>query len=95
MESALGDLAETRPAEEEEEAQETQLERPLVALDAASRAELDAVEAALARLSVGDYGTCARCGQPIEAERLRALPTTRLCADCADELDREARRTRA
>lgn len=41
------------------------------------------LEAAAARLSAGTYGRCHRCGRPIGAERLAALPSTRLCVDCA------------
>ncbi|HET9457863.1 MAG TPA: TraR/DksA C4-type zinc finger protein, partial [Candidatus Limnocylindrales bacterium] len=35
---------------------------------------LAAVEAALARLEAGSYGTCVRCGRPIASERLEAIP---------------------
>ena len=41
------------------------------------------LEAAAARLSAGTYGRCGRCGRPIGAERLAALPSARLCVDCA------------
>lgn len=37
------------------------------------------VEAALARLRDGSYGRCEQCGQPIEPERLEALPYATLC----------------
>jgi RNA polymerase-binding transcription factor DksA len=43
-------------------------------------AELDA---ALARVDLGTYGTCERCGQPIGAPRLEALPAARTCIRCA------------
>jgi RNA polymerase-binding transcription factor len=93
VEDALGELDANRPPEDEEDAQEAQLGQPLVALDEASRAELAAIDAALARLTVGDYGICTRCGEPIETERLQALPTTTLCAECAADVAREARRS--
>jgi DnaK suppressor protein len=41
------------------------------------------VELSLRRLSTGDYGTCGSCGQQIPEARLRALPWTRLCVECA------------
>ena len=40
------------------------------------------VEAALARLAAGTFGTCIRCGKPIAAERLEALPWAAHCIDC-------------
>jgi RNA polymerase-binding transcription factor DksA len=49
-----------------------------------SRAELRALDAAAERLAAGTYGTCARCGAPIAAERLDALPAATRCIRCAD-----------
>lgn len=46
--------------------------------------ELRALDAASARLAAGTYGTCARCGRPIAAGRLDALPATTTCITCAD-----------
>jgi DnaK suppressor protein len=42
---------------------------------------LGEVEAALARLEDGSYGSCDVCGKPIGAERLAAIPWARLCID--------------
>ncbi|HUZ09967.1 MAG TPA: TraR/DksA C4-type zinc finger protein [Acidimicrobiales bacterium] len=47
------------------------------------REALNEVEAAIARLAVGAYGHCERCGQPISPPRLEAMPTARLCIACA------------
>ncbi len=43
---------------------------------------IEAVDAALARLAAGTYGTCTTCGQPISAARLEALPSAAHCIDC-------------
>ncbi len=43
---------------------------------------LDKVGSALRRLNAGTYGTCERCGRPIDKARLRALPYSVLCIDC-------------
>ncbi|HEX5825187.1 MAG TPA: TraR/DksA C4-type zinc finger protein [Candidatus Limnocylindrales bacterium] len=43
---------------------------------------LEAVEAALARLDAGTFGTCVRCGRPIAPERLDALPWAAHCIEC-------------
>lgn len=53
------------------------------ALARQAREHLREINAALARLDAGDYGTCERCGRPISAGRLEARPTARTCIDCA------------
>ena len=54
----------------------------LAALAQAAREHLADIDAALARLADGSYGTCQNCGQPIGAERLAARPTARTCIGC-------------
>jgi RNA polymerase-binding protein DksA len=54
----------------------------LIALVGSHRANLRDVEAALARIDAGTYGTCVRCGNRISPERLEALPWAALCIDC-------------
>jgi RNA polymerase-binding transcription factor DksA len=49
-----------------------------------ARAELRALDAASERLAAGTYGTCLRCGGPIAAGRLEALPAATTCIRCAD-----------
>ena len=40
------------------------------------------IDAALARLQAGRYGSCATCGEPIPIARLRAVPFATLCVPC-------------
>ncbi len=40
---------------------------------------LSKIERALARIDEGTYGTCERCGKPIEKARIKALPYVDLC----------------
>ena len=40
------------------------------------------VEAALQRLDEGTYGICEDCQQPINEERVKAMPFARRCIDC-------------
>ena len=47
------------------------------------REHLAEVDAALARVEAGTYGVCERCGSPIGAARLEALPAARKCIGCA------------
>ena len=46
-------------------------------------ASLARVERALAKLDERSYGTCDACGGPIAPGRLRAMPDSVLCVDCA------------
>lgn len=50
--------------------------------------ELDRIDAALERLSTGEYGFCAKCGEEIGVARLSSDPTTPLCIKCAREGER-------
>lgn len=52
-------------------------------LDESSRAEIEAIRAAVRRIDAGQWHTCSACGEPIGEARLAALPTTQLCLDCA------------
>lgn len=56
--------------------------------DSESR-ELRAIDAALARIEDGSYGTCFSCDEEIDERRLLALPHTQLCVACADIRSRE------
>lgn len=51
--------------------------------------ELRRIDAALVRLAKGDYGYCARCGAPIEMERLDADPAVNFCHDCGEREDEQ------
>lgn len=44
--------------------------------------ELREVEAALARVRKGSYGTCANCGGQIGYGRMKANPAAERCAEC-------------
>ena len=40
------------------------------------------IDRAVSRIDDKSYGTCERCGRPIDAARLKALPHASLCLDC-------------
>jgi RNA polymerase-binding transcription factor DksA len=44
---------------------------------------LAAIDRALEAMRQGVYGICAACRSPIEVERLRRVPDTRVCTPCA------------
>jgi RNA polymerase-binding transcription factor len=43
---------------------------------------VDQMSRAIQRIDDGTYGTCERCGRPIDAARLKELPHALLCLDC-------------
>lgn len=43
------------------------------------------VDKALGAIEKGTYGTCEVCGNPIDRARLKAIPETTLCFDCAEK----------
>lgn len=58
------------------------------------RAKVKQVDDALERLEEGTYGVCESCGLEISEERLQAMPFTRLCRDCQQDQEREAKAQR-
>ena len=55
----------------------------VAALAQAAREHLADIDAALARVADGSYGTCQACSARISAERLAARPAARTCVGCA------------
>jgi DnaK suppressor protein len=41
------------------------------------------IDLSLRRIETGDYGICGVCGETIPLARLKAIPWTRCCVDCA------------
>ncbi len=66
-----------------EQAVETQNNEVVEQLDRESQAELQLIEKALQRIEEGHYGRCIECGEAINVERLKAVPTADRCIDCA------------
>jgi DnaK suppressor protein len=58
------------------------------------RSKVKHIDDALARIEEGSYGVCDACGLEIAEERLTAMPFTRLCRDCQQDQEREARSQR-
>jgi len=55
------------------------------------RVKLKQIDDALERLDEGNYGVCESCGLEIAEERLTAMPFSRLCRDCQQDQEREAK----
>ena len=77
------DLDEMPPKDWEDRASERQGDEVLEALGQAELNELIRIDAALARIEAGTYGTCLSCGEAISDARLALLPDAPLCKTCA------------
>lgn len=60
----------------------TQERSRLISVVETLRTNLADVERALELIDAGNYGTCERCGRPIDPVRLEARPWALLCIDC-------------
>jgi RNA polymerase-binding transcription factor DksA len=67
----------------EENATEHEQDEAMEALGLSAQAEIRMIDAAMSRMSAGEYGSCVRCGSAISDERLDLLPATPFCRDCA------------
>ncbi len=55
------------------------------------RLKVAQIDEALRRIASLKYGLCEMCGLEVSAARLSAMPFTRLCCDCQQEREREAK----
>ena len=76
---------EALPSQFSEQAVELQNQETMERLAEQVQEDLIAIEAALGRVADGSYDICANCADNIEPARLHVLPTTTVCADCADD----------
>ena len=53
------------------------------------REKLTLVDDALKRIENGTYGICESCEEEIDKERLAAMPFTKLCLSCQEDLERQ------
>jgi DnaK suppressor protein len=58
------------------------------------RSKIKEIDEAIERLDDNTYGICESCGLEIAEERLKAMPFTRLCRDCQQDQEREAKSQR-
>ena len=63
-------------------AQSTAERNKVLAVVERLRENLHDVDVALSKIEKGTYGTCERCGDPINPERLEAIPYARLDVKC-------------
>jgi DnaK suppressor protein len=81
--AGIAEIRAEREIEFADGAQSEEEQERIALVGEAESGELARVDAALARLDAGSYGTCAACGDPIEPRRLEASPYAVQCATCA------------
>ena len=77
------ELRKMLPADSEEQAIELENQEALEVIEKTETTEIHQIEAALKRISKGTYGTCAKCGEPIDPRRLKVRPTAATCVPCS------------
>jgi DnaK suppressor protein len=80
---------EERAIELEEEAQKASIAKPYDKLDENGKIQIEQIDLALGKMSLGDYGICESCGDDIAPKRLQAIPWARLCVDCARDFEKQ------
>ncbi|MCH9699523.1 MAG: TraR/DksA family transcriptional regulator [Gammaproteobacteria bacterium] len=68
-----------------EQAQERENDEVLEAIGVESSSELNMINQALQRIESGQYTICSECGDTIAWGRLKAIPQTNLCTQCAEK----------
>lgn len=81
-----------RAIEPEEEAQKATITEPYDRLDENGKDQIDLIDLALSKISLGEYGICEACGDDIAPRRLEVLPWARLCVDCARDYEKRNER---
>jgi DnaK suppressor protein len=88
------DATDREVVDRKDEAHRQQLAEMNGAQEERDRDEIARIEAALHRLSAGDYGLCLDCREPIVLPRLMAQPQAQRCALCQLSHERAQLRSR-
>lgn len=59
-----------------------------ISLVESGQVALEEIDSALARIREGTFGSCEECGSVIPKQRLKAIPYTPYCVECARKLER-------
>lgn len=76
------DLDEPMNKDVEDRATEREGDEVLEGMGNVGLDEIEAIDAALARIKKGTFGVCVSCEEPISDERLASVPTATLCRNC-------------
>ena len=83
MQEDLGRQREPLPKDSADAAIVVENDEILAAIDKAARSELEHIDHALGHLDAGMFGMCETCGAEIDDDRLRVVPYTCRCRNCA------------
>lgn len=77
------DMSQSHSSDSTEQAVERENDEVLEGIGQETQSAIADIRSALARIDEGTYGNCANCGEPINPERLVALPEAINCLSCA------------
>lgn len=80
------DFEEPRNPDDDDRAAERSNDEVLDEIGQVGQDELRGIDAALDRIANGTYGTCVKCGNKISEDRLKSVPYTPFCQECAAAL---------
>lgn len=83
IEAITQDFQKGRSADFAEQTTECENDQVLEGIRAEAKEELKQVNRALQRIKNEEFGLCTRCGEPIAEARLKTLPYTDFCINCA------------
>jgi RNA polymerase-binding transcription factor DksA len=84
--ASIGELADVSQHQADMGSETFERERDLTLLDEFHDG-LREVDEAQGRLAAGTYGYCRRCAQPIDPNRLEAVPAAPFCKECEDRYE--------
>lgn len=70
-----------------EQATETENDEVIDQLGLSARDMIARIKRAIGRIDNGGYGVCVVCGEKIPKKRLKILPYTDICVNCAEKRD--------
>ncbi len=83
IDAITNDFQKGRSADFAEQTTECENDEVLAAIRDEAQQELKQINRALQRIKDEEFGTCTQCGDSIADARLKALPFTDFCINCA------------
>ena len=80
----LADYDDHHPADAASETYERTMDH---AIDENYKEMIEQIDDALRKIDDETYGLCDRCGEPINRERLKAIPYATLCIECQQTIE--------
>ncbi len=80
------DMSKSHSLDSSEQAVERENDEVIEQLEGDTREELVEVKHAIERIKQGKYHDCTKCGGEISIGRLKAIPYSTLCIDCANTI---------